>query len=70
MIYRFVSKDSNVDCIGAIDAAELETKLQTYLDNGFALSDVEAFSRQLIKGATAGMIPDPSLPTSSAPAAT
>lgn len=64
MLYRFISKDGNVVRIGDIDDATLEAKLQGYIDSGFALAQAEAWDSQVIKGATAGMIPDPSNPTS------
>ncbi len=50
MIYRFVSKDSNVVRIGAVDAEALEEKLKVYLDGGYELAEAEAFDKQLIDG--------------------
>ena len=48
MLYRFIKKDGNVERIGDIDAESLETKLQGYLNDGFALAEAEEYDQQVI----------------------
>lgn len=55
MVYRFVEKDGNAVRIGAIDCAELETKLQGYLDNGYAICEAELHDAQIINGLAASI---------------
>jgi hypothetical protein len=50
MVYRFVIRDGNAVRIGAVDCAELETKLQEYRDNGYAICEAEVYDAQILKG--------------------
>lgn len=65
MLFTFIKKDQNVIRIGAEASVpeELQVVAKPYSEAGYEPATAEEYDQQLIKGATSGMIPDPSMNT-------